>query len=68
MCIRDSFTSYEANSVFSRINMVLKWADNNKWFDTTFIQSLKQSCERKGKLTDNQSQALENIIKKLKID
>ncbi len=62
------FTSYEANSVFSRINMVLKWADNNKWFDTTFIQSLKQSCERKGKLTDNQSQALENIIKKLKID
>lgn len=62
------FTSYEANSVFSRINMVIKWADNNKWFDTTFIQSLKQSCEGKGKLTDNQSQALENIIKKLKIE
>jgi hypothetical protein len=42
------FTSYESNSVFSRINMVLKWADKNKWFSTDFIQSLKQSCERKG--------------------
>ena len=62
------FTSYEANSVFSRINMVLKWADNNKWFKTDFVQSLKQSCERKGKLTESQSQALENIITKLKIE
>ena len=61
------FTSYETNSVFSKISSVLKWADNNKWFDTTFIQSLKQSCEQNGKLTAKQSQALENIIKKLKI-
>jgi hypothetical protein len=61
------FTSYEANSVFSKINGVLAWAENNKWFDTTFIQSLKKSCEQRGKLTSNQSQALDNIIKKLKI-
>ncbi|MFN0729363.1 hypothetical protein [Polaribacter gochangensis] len=62
------FTSYESNSNFSRINLVLKWAENNSWFDTNFINSLKQSCQRKGKLTENQTKALENIIKKLKIE
>ena len=62
-----NFTSYESNSNFSRINLVLKWAENNTWFDTNFVHSLKQSCERTGKLTENQSKALENIIKKLKI-
>lgn len=61
------FTSYESNSNFSKINLVLKWAENNIWFDTSFVDSLKQSCERKGSLTDNQLNALDNIIKKLKI-
>ena len=61
------FTSYESNSNFSKINLVLKWAENNIWFDTSFMDSLKQSCERKGCLTDNQLNALDNIIKKLKI-
>lgn len=61
------FTSYETNSVFSKISSVLTWAESNKWFDTAFIQSLKKSCEQRGKLTNNQSQALDNIIKKLKI-
>ncbi|WP_298350635.1 hypothetical protein [uncultured Dokdonia sp.] len=62
------FTSYESNSNFSRINLVLEWAKNNTWFDTNFVHSFKQNCERKGKLTENQSKALENIIKKLKIE
>lgn len=62
------FTSYESNSNFSRINLVLKWAEENTWFDTSFVHSLKQNCERRGKLTENQSKALENIIKKLKIE
>lgn len=62
-----AFTSYETNSHFNRINLVLKWAENNTWFDTDFVQSLKKSCERKGKLSENQKTALENIIKKLKI-
>jgi hypothetical protein len=61
------FTSYESNSNFLRINLVLKWAENNTWFDANFVHSLKQSCERKGKLSENQSKALENIIDKLKI-
>jgi len=62
------FTSYETNSHFSRINIVLKWAEKNSWFDTNFIQSLKSACERNGKLTEKQKSALENIITKLKIE
>ncbi|RZT91011.1 hypothetical protein EV201_3380 [Ancylomarina subtilis] len=62
------FTSYELNTNFSRINLVLKWAEDRSWFDTEFVLSLKKSCERKGKLTEAQHTALENIIKKLKIE
>lgn len=62
------FTSYEANSVFSRINLVLKWAEKNTWFDTTFIQSLEASFKKRGRLSEKQKNALENIIKKLKIE
>ncbi len=62
------FTSYEANSHFNRINIVLKWAEKNSWFQTNFIESLKGACERNGKLTEKQKSALENIITKLKIE
>jgi len=61
------FTSYESNSNFSRINLVMKWAENRVGFDTSFIKSLQKSCEKNGKLSEKQSQALENIIKKWKI-
>lgn len=62
------FTSYELNSLFIRINLVLSWAENNAWFDTTFVHSLKSRCERNGKLTNKQKEALENIINDFKIE
>lgn len=62
------FTSYESNSYFTRINLVLKWAENNTWFNTNFIHSLKKSCEKQGKLSEKQGKALENIINKLNIE
>ncbi len=62
------FTSYESNSNFTRINLVLKWAEDKSWFDKTFVNSLKSSCEKKGKLTEKQTLALESIITKLKIE
>ena len=61
------FTSYENNSVISKINSILRWADTHKWFDTSFIYSLKNSYDRKGILTERQSIALENILLKNKI-
>ncbi|WP_051931188.1 hypothetical protein [Gillisia sp. Hel_I_29] len=63
-----TFTSYESNSSLSRINLVLKWSEQNESFDRTFINSLKKSFERNGKLSDKQSTALENIIKKWGIE
>jgi hypothetical protein len=62
------FTSYESNSNFVRINLVLKWAEDKSWFDKQFVNSLKSSCEKKGKLSEKQMTALENIITKLKIE
>lgn len=62
-----AFTSYETNSHFNRINLVLKWAENNLWFGKDFILSLKKNCERNGKLSEKQKMALENIITKFKI-
>lgn len=61
------FTSYETNSHITRINLVLKWAEDNPWFDNTFLNSLKSNCETKGSLTEKQSLALENIISKFQI-
>ena len=62
------FTSHESNSNFARINLVLKWAESNLWFNTDFVISLKESCERKGKLSEKQQAAIENIITKMRIE
>ena len=62
------FTSYESNSNFTRINLVLKWAEDKSWFDKSFVNSLNSSCEKRGKLSEKQILALENLIKKLKIE
>ncbi|MFA5759909.1 MAG: hypothetical protein WC942_11215 [Clostridia bacterium] len=62
------FTSYESNSIFRKINIVLRWAENNPWFNTDFVLSLKTCCERTGKLTEKQKTSLENIISKMKIN
>jgi hypothetical protein len=62
-----AFTSYETNSHFNKIKIVLKWAEDNPSFDTDFVHSLKRSCEKNGQLTGKQKSALENIIAKFKI-
>lgn len=62
------FTSYESNSNFSKINLVLKWAEDNPWFDKNFVLALKDNCQKRGRLSEKQKAALENIIVKLKIN
>ena len=62
------FTSPETNGYLSQVNRVLKWSEDNAWFDTGFINSLKRDCEKKGTLTEKQSAALSKIIVKLKIE
>lgn len=62
-----NFTNYEANSILKKINSVLKWAKSKSNFDTNFIQSLKSSFNKYGKLSEKQDNALNNIIEKFKI-
>lgn len=63
-----NFTSYETNSHFNKINLVLKWAEDNPLFDSDFVYSLKKSCQKTGFLTENQIKGLNNIIEKFKIE
>lgn len=62
-----NFTSYETNSHFNKINKILKWAENNTSFDTKFVNSLKDSCIQRGRLTENQLASVDNIIRKCNI-
>jgi len=62
-----NFTSYETNSHFNKINKVLKWAEKNTFFNTDFVVSLKNSCIRRGRLTENQLASLDKIIFKCNI-
>ena len=62
-----NFTSYETNSHFNKINLVLKWAEANTFFDTNFVLSLKKSCQTKGVLSENQLLSLNKIIIAFKI-
>ena len=63
-----AFTSYERNSIFAKISKILKWAKGRSDFDIKYVESLKHSCQRKGTLTENQKQALNNIINRFKIE
>ncbi len=62
-----NFTSYETNSHFNKINLVLKWAQTNITFNTDFVQSIKKSCQKNGRLTEKQLESLNKIISAFKI-
>lgn len=57
-----NFTSSEGNIDQIKIESVLSWANTKPDFKTDFIISVKNSFERNGKLTDKQTQAIDNII------
>jgi len=53
-----------------KINAVLSWADDDSTshFKTEFVESLSEAHDKYGQLTDRQSESLDNIIKRFKID
>jgi hypothetical protein len=51
----------------TRIEVVLEWAEHKPFFDTTFIESLKEYYESHGELTMTQSEALDRIIEEWNI-
>ena len=62
------YTNYERHSIFSKINLILRWAESNEFFDTSFVESIKRRCELTGQLSNKQKQALDNIIEKFGIN
>jgi len=63
-----AFTSYESNSSFNKINKVLRWSESHPSFDKSFILSLKENCSKRGKLSEKQTDSLDKIIAKWKIE
>lgn len=70
MCIKKrinnkfiSFTSYELNSNISKIKTILKWAKGKSDFDTTFVESLLNTCTKGRLLSKKQEDGLNNIFK-----
>jgi hypothetical protein len=62
-----NFTSYETNSHFNKINLILRWAEANTFFDPNFVLSLKKSCQNKGRISESQLSSLNKIINAFKI-
>ena len=62
-----NFTRYETNSHFNKINLVLKWAQTNISFNTDFVLSIKECCQKNGRLTEKQLESLNKIISSFKI-
>lgn len=46
----------------SLIDSVLFWSNDNDWFDCSFVCSLQDQLNERGRLTASQIEALENII------
>jgi DNA polymerase III epsilon subunit-like protein len=57
----------EARHAGVLIERVLDWAADGDWFDTSFVENLKESLEKWGRLTPRQLEALENIIDRFDI-
>lgn len=51
-----------------KIELILTWADDNPNFDTAFVESLKESFEKWGRLSEKQIWALDHIIEEWGID
>lgn len=47
-----------------KIDAILDWAEEHPEFDTDFVESLASQLEDKGELSENQEDALDNIIEK----
>lgn len=51
-----------------KISGILKWADQQENFSTTFVEKISEVLENRGKLSVKQMNAIDNIIEKFDID
>jgi len=46
---------------------ILEWAEDNDWFDTSFVDAMQNELDSGYDLTDAQIESLQNIIDKFEI-
>lgn len=51
-----------------KIETVLEWAETKQDFDTSFVKSIENYLEKHERITDRQEEALDNIIRRFKIE
>ena len=51
-----------------KIDLILDWAESHPEFDPEFVDTMQNALERFGSLTPAQSDALDNIITRFRID
>ena len=54
--------SYETYLTFSRIWSILMWAENNSWYETDFVESVKRVGEKKGLFSKKQIEVIDEIF------
>lgn len=54
--------SYETYLTFSRIWSILMWAENNSWYDTGYVESVKRGGEKKGLFSKRQIEVIDEIF------
>lgn len=64
----EPMSAFDSYSDEEMVNGVLAWAEDHPDFDSSFIESLSESVEKRGELSEKQRDAVENIAAKWKID
>ena len=54
--------SYETYLTFSRIWSILMWAENNSWYETDFVESVKRAGKKKGLFSKRQIEVIDEIF------
>lgn len=52
----------------NKCKMILEWAENKRFFDTSVIEGILEWIEEDNELTNSQMQAIDNIINGFGID
>lgn len=51
-----------------KIEMILAWAEDHPEFDTNFVEDMEDKLDEHGSLTERQSESLDHIISRWKIE
>jgi len=50
-----------------KIAKILEWAESKPSFNTEFVESISDNIEERGRVTDKQAEAIDNIIRRCRI-